>query len=95
MKLSKYILVVLTVFCSLKSNSQILKGGDMFVKNIFGNTQQVTARIVIDWPIIINKPYIRINWGDGSPPDSLIYRGSNCTNNNASTLTTKPNPRSA
>jgi len=44
MRLSEFILI-LFIGCFINSNSQILKGGDIFVKNIFGNTQQVTARI--------------------------------------------------
>ena len=70
----------------LFSNGQILKGGDISVNNVFGNTQQITARIAIEWPVTINKPYVKINWGDGSPLDSLQYGGSNCTLYSSSTL---------
>ncbi len=52
MRLSKFILI-LFIGCFLNSNSQILKGGDTFVKNIFGNTQQVTARI--SWFLVISR----------------------------------------
>ncbi len=85
MKLSKYIFVIF-LGCFFNTNSQILKGGDIYVKNVFGNTQQVTARIAIDWPIVINKPFVKINWGDGSPLDSLSYGHSSCGYSNANTL---------
>lgn len=86
MKLEKYIYVMLFLGSFLFSNGQILKGGDISVNNVFGNTQQITARIAIEWPVTINKPYVKINWGDGSPLDSLQYGSSNCTLYSASTL---------
>lgn len=86
MRISKYIFIAICNLITSLSFCQVLKGGDISIKTITGNSYSVVARIAIDWPVSINKPYVKINWGDASPLDSLAYGGSNCTLFGATTL---------
>lgn len=86
MRIDKFIFIVICNLISLYSQCQVLKGGDISIKNISSNTYSVLTRIAIDWPVSISKPYVKINWGDGNSIDSLIYVGSDCTLYGATTL---------
>jgi len=88
--ISKNHIVFLLCFISWWSvSAQGFKGGDITIKKIqpyTGNTYSVLVALAIDWPVAINKPYIHINWGDGTATDSIPYSGSTCTLYEATTL---------
>jgi hypothetical protein len=84
--MTKFVYIVFFSITYFLSFGQVLKGGDISVKTISGNTYSTIARISINWPVSINKPYVKINWGDASPLDSLVYGGSDCTLYGATTL---------
>ncbi len=84
--IKRYIFFLFVNCFLLFASAQIYKGGNIYIGKTLGNTYTVVVLVAIDWPIVINKPYLKINWGDGSPLDSISYAGSNCTLHGASTL---------
>ncbi len=82
--------VFMCLACDISSQVQF-KGGEISLKRTTGMTHEAKVYLLIDWPASVNKPYVRINWGDGSPMDSLPYFGSNCTLEGASALIYKGN----
>jgi hypothetical protein len=86
LKILKYTFILPFVLVYTNIKGQYLKGGDINVSKAPGNTYTINARVVIHWPVTINKPFLKINWGDGSLLDSIPYSGSNCTLYNSTTL---------
>lgn len=89
MKLKNVILFLFFCLIVINSSAQNFKGGGIISKRIMpysSNLYSFTVELAVDWPQTINKPYIHLNWGDGSPTDSLIYSGSYCTLYQATTL---------
>jgi len=81
-------LLVILIISSFNCHAQYAQGGAIFIKSIppaFTN-YSITAHLAINWPITIYKPYLKINWGDGNPIDSIPYLGSNCTLYGSTTL---------
>jgi hypothetical protein len=69
------------------SYSQDLKAGEIYIQNISGLTYKATAQVYQHSPTFIPRPFILLDWGDGSPLDTLQGGIDGCGNNN--TLTNK------
>jgi hypothetical protein len=87
MKLRPEIIVFAFLCLALDITSQVLfEGGEISLKRTMGMTYEAKVYLLIDWPASVNKPFITINWGDGSSLDSLPFNGSNCTLEGTSAL---------
>lgn len=86
MRVGKIILATLFFGLIKGLQGQALKGGDIHIRYITGNLYAIEARLAVNWPNSLNKPYLKVDWGDGSPLDSLSFGSSNCTLYGATTL---------
>jgi hypothetical protein len=88
--ISKSFIATLTwILIYLPSIAQQYKGGNIIINKLApfsGNTYSVNVYLAVAFPATANKPFIHVNWGDGSAIDSLPFAGSNCTLYEATTL---------
>lgn len=82
-----FLLILGVVIINTYSYSQDLKAGEIYVRNISGLNYEATVSIYQHIPTFIPRPFILLNWGDGSPLDTLQGGIDGCGNNN--TLTNK------
>ncbi len=87
MSLRVLIAISSVIFIHIESKAQyFLKGGELnFVRGTLYQ-YKAEAKLLVQWPGTIIKPYININWGDGSPKDSIPFKYSTCTEDSASIL---------
>jgi hypothetical protein len=87
MKLKKTLILLALHLISLCSFSQQLQGGNiLFDRMFFGSYFRITVELAAKLPFTSAKQFIKLNWNNGTPLDSLPFVGAYCTGKGATTL---------
>ncbi len=86
MKLKPILISILILLFLIETRGQSVKGGEINLKRISQFNFEATAKLIVNWPNTLTISYVKINWGDGSPLDSLPYFISGCNQSGSEVL---------